>query len=437
MAGIKTLAGDTMIYGLSTILARMLNYLMVPYLTRVMTEGEYGVVTDLYSLIPFALVLLTMGLESGYFRFAGKATSDDEKNRIFTTLFGTTSIAAVIFYILVSLTSEPIASAMGYTDHPWFVRLTALIIALDVVTAMPFARLREQRRRMRYVAIRLLSVVVNLALCLFFYSLLPKLAESGALEWMWDADFGAGYVLVANVVASTVSLAMLAPMLWSLRSLGGRRIDTKLLKRVMLYSLPLLISGIAGTGNEFIDRQMIKWIMPDDVAMSSLGVYGATTKLAVIMVLFTQMYRLAAEPFFLARFGKRGEFARQSMLAMWLYIAVAVLIFAGVMIFKPVVLLILGESFREGEHLLPVLLAANALAGVVFNLSFWYKQAERTWIAIAITGTGLVVTLALNFVFVPRMGYEGAAWARLGCEMAMVAVSAGLLYMNRKKIREL
>ncbi len=418
MAGIRTLAGDTVIYGLSTILTRMLNYLMVPYLTRVMTDVEYGVVTDIYSLIPFALVLLTMGLESGWFRFAGKAADEEEKNRIFATLWKATMLAAMLFWVAVSAFRGSIASALGYGDDPVVVSLTVAIIALDVVTAMPFARLREQRRRMRYVGIRLASVVVNLALCLVFYSVQRRT--------------GASWVLVANLVASAVSLVLLLPGVWRIRR-DEWRIDAAALKRVMTYSLPLLISGIAGTAGEFIDRQMIKWLMPPDVAMGALGVYGATTKLAVIMILFTQMYRLAAEPFFLAKFGK-GEFARQSSLAMKLYIAVAVLIFAVVMIAKPLVVLILGEEFRGGSHLLPILLAANALAGVVLNLSFWYKQAERTWMAIAVTGTGMAVAVALNVLFVPRMGYEGAAWARLACEGAMVAVS--LILVSRIKRSE-
>ncbi|MDR1670931.1 MAG: oligosaccharide flippase family protein [Alistipes sp.] len=414
MSGIRTLAGDTIIYGLSTILTRMLNYLMVPYLTRVMTAGEYGVVTDLYSLIPFALVLLTMGLESGYFRFAGKAADGDEKNLIFVTLWSTTIVAAMFFVGMASLFHAPIAMGLGYGDTPWIIQATALVIALDVATAMPFARLREQRRRIMYVVVRFVSVVVNLALCVVFYTLQKRT--------------GAEWVLLANVVASAVALLLLIPTVRGVKW----RADRAILRRVMVYSLPLLVSGIAGTAGEFIDRQMVKWLMPPEVAMSALGVYGAATKLAVIMILFTQMYRLAAEPFFLSRFG-RGEFARQSGLAMKLYIAVAAVIFVVVMAAKPLVVLIVGEEFREGSHLLPILLGANALAGVVLNLSFWYKQAERTWMAIAVTGTGLAVALGLNMVLVPRMGYEGAAWARLACEAAMVVVSWILVLRIKKR----
>jgi len=223
------------------------------------------------------------------------------------------------------------------------------------------------------------------------------------------------------------SAAMLAP---TLRGLWPR-IDPATFRRMMIYSLPLLISGVAGTASELIDRQMVKWLMPPSEAMSALGVYGATTKLAVIMVLFTTMYQLAAEPFFLARF-KKEDFVRQNAEATKLYLVAAVAIFLGIVLFRDVAILILGERFRGGGHLLPMLLVANGLAGLVLSLSFWYKQMGRTWAAIAVTGTGMVVTLALCTALIPRIGYEGAAWARLACEAAMVAVS---LWLNQRYCR--
>jgi O-antigen/teichoic acid export membrane protein len=399
---------------------------MVPYLTYIMSEAEYGVVTDLFSLIPFALVLLTMGLESGFFRFTGAASSEGERRDIFASTWGVTMLVAALFFAVVLLFSGHIAQWMRYGDNPSYVWLTALIVMLDVVTAMPFARLRQQRLRMRYVGISLAAVVVNLVMCFFFYTVLPQLASSVGGLWakLWVPSFGAGYVLVANVFASAAALLMLIPSTEGIRP----RIEPALLRRIMLYSLPLLISGIAGTANEFIDRQMIKWLMPEDISMGALGVYGATTKLAVIMVLFTQMYRFAAEPLFLASF-KGDDFAVQSARSMKYYVIVTVVIFLGVMFFSDIIVMILGRRFRGGTDILPLLLVANALAGVVLNLSFWYKQKGRTWTAIWITGTGLLVTLALNIALIPRLGYVGAAWGRLACEVAMVGVS---LWFNQK-----
>lgn len=428
MSSIRTLAGDTMIYGLSTILTRMLNYLMFPYLTHIMGTETYGEVTDLYSIIPFALVLLTMGLESGFFRFAGRAGNETEKRTVFATAWGTTSLAAIMFFGITLIFSGSIASAMGYAGRESFIRLTAGIVLLDVITAMPFARLREQRRSLKYVGIRLASVVVNITATVFFFSALPRLAETGAF-WaqLWEPSFGAGYVLVANVFASTAALLLLLPSTDRIRP----RISPKLFRQMMLFSLPLLISGIAGTGNEFIDRQLIKWLLPEETAMSQLGIYGATTRLAVIMVLFTQMYRLAAEPFFLARF-RKDDFVRKTAEAMKYYVMVAVLIFVGIILFGDVVILIAGPKFRGAGHLLPILLVANALAGVVLNLSFWYKQEGSTKYAIWITATGFIVIVAGCTALIPRMGIDGAAWSRLACEVSMVAVS---LWLNQKYCR--
>lgn len=425
MSSIRTLAGDTMIYGLSAILPRMLSYVMFPYLTYIMGTEAYGEVTDMYSIIPFALVALTMGLESGFFRFAGRAESEADKRKLFATAWGATLVAATAFFGIVLMFNEPIAGAMKYGERSSFIWITALVILLDVAGAMPFAKLREQRKSIKYVTIRLISTVVNIVFCIFCFSALPRLAE-GSTFWsqIWNPGFGVGYVLVANVVASAAAFLLLLPTTERIVP----RITPKIFNQVMLFSLPLLISGLAGTSNEFIDRQLIKWLLPEDAWRDQLGIYGATTKLAVIMVLFTQMYRLAAEPFFLARF-KKEDFVRKSAETMKYYIIVTVLIFAGMMLFKDVVVLIMGPKFREAVHLLPILLIANALAGVVLNLSFWYKQEGLTKYAILITGTGLAVIIASNLLLIPYMGIDGAAWSRLACEVAMVAVS---LWLNQK-----
>lgn len=422
---IRKLAGQTAVYGISSIVARLLNYLLTPYLTRIMTEAEYGVVTDLYALIPFALVVLTMGLESGYFRFAGKAADEVEKRAVFRSTWGAVCAAAMVFMSLVLLFNGDLARVMDYGTNPEFIWITGAIITLDVIAAIPFARLREQGRAGRFVIIRVASVLINLALCLFFYSALPRLAADGGMFGMvYNPGFGAGYVFVANLVASAAVLFMLLP------AMGGMtpRLNRKVLKPILLYSLPLLISGIAGTANEFIDRQMIKYLMPEELAMSALGVYGAVVKIGVVLLLFTQMYRLAAEPFFLANF-KKDDFVRTNAEAMKFFIIVSIAIFLSITLFTDLFALIIGRDFRQGMYILPVVLAANILSGLVLNLSFWYKQYGRTRFAIIVTGTGLVFTVVFNFLLVPQLGYFGAALARLVCEAAMVFVS---WHLNRK-----
>jgi O-antigen/teichoic acid export membrane protein len=401
---INKLASQTAIYGISSIAARLLNYLLTPYLTRLLTRAEYGVVTDMYALIPFALVVLTMGLESGYFRFAGQEGAD--KRRIFRAVWGATAAAGAVFFALVMLFRGGIAEVMDYARTPHYVTLVGAIIALDVATALPFARLRQEGRAAMFVAVRVASVATNVALTVVFYSVMH--------------GTGPVWVFVANLVASALTLVILLPS--SLKGQGGNQPHTRVLRPIILYSLPLLIGGIAGTANEFIDRQMIKYLMPPDEAMSALGVYGAVVKIGVVLLLFTQMYRMAAEPFFLSGF-KKDDFVRTNAEAMKWFVIASIAIFLGITLFTDLFALLIGPAFREGIYILPVVLVGNILSGVVLNLSFWYKQYGRTRFAILVTGTGLVFTIIFNILLVPQLGYLGAALARLICEAAMVTLS--------------
>lgn len=416
---LRKLAQQTAIYGISTILVRFLSYLLTPYYTRVFGQETYGIVTDVYALIPLALTLLTMGLESGYFRFAAKAEEGEgdplrAKQRLFSTTWGVTTWAAVLFVAVVASWRMPIAEAMGeaYAAQPLYLTLISLIILFDVATAIPFARLREEQRSMTFVGIKLLSVVLNVVLAFGF-----------GFAGLFATEFGVGWVLVANLAASLATWVVLVATLQRV----SLRIDRKLLGRILIYSLPLLIGGIAGTANEFIDRQLIKYLIPEG-AMADLGLYGALTKLGVVMMLFYQMYRLAAEPYFLSSF-KQEEFKVQNAAALKYYVMASMLIFLGIALFRDLFALILGREFREGVYLLPVVLGGNILAGVWLNLSFWYKRAERTSMALLITGTGLLVTVLANCLLLPRYGYAAAAWVRLFSEAAMVGVS---IYLNRR-----
>lgn len=411
---IRKLAGQTAVYGLSSIVARMLNYMLTPYLTRVLSTGEYGVITDLYALIPFAMVVLTMGLESGYFRFAGKAADGREKDRVFSTAWAAVAGMALLFLGLAFLFLGDIARVTGYGDHPSWIMMTAGIVALDAFMAVPYARLREQGRAKAYVVVRCASVVLTIIFCVLFYSGFPAMG-------LYEAGFGPGYYLAANLIVSFLTVFMLLPTMRGVRFSPDRRV----LGAMLLYSLPLLLGGIAGTANEFIDRQMIKYLMPADISIQALGVYGAVVKIGVILLLFTQMYRLAAEPFFLADF-KKDDFVRTNAEAMKYFIIVSVGIFLGITLFTDLFELLIGPDFREGIYILPVVLLGNILSGVVLNLSFWYKQMGRTGFALLVTGTGLVFMVVFNILLVPALGIYGAALARSVCEVAMVAVSYAL-----------
>ena len=281
---LEKLAKQTAVYGISTIVVRFLSYLLTPYYTRVFGQETYGVVTDIYALIPLALTLLTMGMESSYFRFSAKAEEAGgdvkaAKRRLFATTWGVTSLAAAVFFLATAFFRDGIARMMGeaYVAHPEYVVWVGLIILFDVWACIPFSRLREQGRAMTFVGLKAMNVVLNVALAFGF----------GAAG-LFATDFGVGWVFVANLIASVVTwLAILGTA-----DRTVPKINWALLAAIFAYSLPLLVGGLAGTANEFIDRQLIKYLVPEG-AMAQLGIYGAITKIAVVMMLFYQMYRLA------------------------------------------------------------------------------------------------------------------------------------------------
>lgn len=416
---LEKLAKQTAVYGISTIVVRFLSYLLTPYYTRIFGQEAYGVVTYVYAVIPLALTLLTMGMESSYFRFSAKAEQAGgdvagAKRRLFATTWGVTSLAAALFFLLVVLFRRGLAALMGevYAAHPSYVLLVGLIILFDVWGCIPFSRLREQGRALTFVGLKAMNVSLNVVLAFAF----------GAAR-LFSTEFGVGWVFVANLIASAATWCVIL----ATTDRTVPYIDRRLLGRIFVYSLPLLVGGLAGTANEFIDRQMIAYLVPDG-ALAQLGVYGAITKIAVVMMLFYQMYRLAAEPFFLSNFRKE-DFVQMNAAALKYYVMASMLIFLGIALFRDLFALIVGRDFREGIFILPVVLGANVLTGVWLNLSFWYKREERTSLAVVVTGTGLAAMLAAGCWSIPRWGYYGAAWARLASETAMVAVS---WWLNRR-----
>ena len=397
---LEKLAKQTAIYGISTIVVRFLSYLLTPIYTYTFTQAEYGIVTDIYALIPFALVLLSMGMESSYFRFAAKAEAEGGsaeqihrgKRKVFATTWGATIVAAALFFAVVMLLCDQVARVMGpaYVAHPEYVVLVAVIILIDVATMIPFSRLREQGHALKFVALKALNVFVNVGLAITFMAV-----------GLFESEFGVGWVFVANLAASLITLIAILPTTERTRP----EIDKQLLRKIFAYSLPLLIGGVAGTAGEFLDRQMIKYILPEDISMAQLGVYGAITKIAVVMTLFTQMYRLAAEPFFLSGFNKE-DFVRTNAEAMKYFIIVSIFIYLFITLFTDEFALIIGSDFRVGMHILPTVLIANILSGMVLNLSFWYKKVGATRWAIVVTGSGLVFTILMNILLV-------AEWVKL------------------------
>lgn len=419
---LKLLISQTATYGLTTIVVRFLNYFLTPYLTNlaIFTQSVYGVMGYYYSIIPFGLSLLSMGLETGYFRFVGKCQTDEEKDRIFNTLLSTIGVLSILFFVIVSLFADNIYTILGgeKAGNSALIPIVAAIITIEAVLSMPFAKLRYEGKTSKFMYIKVTNVVLNLGLCIFFYSALPILSSKGILTWLWSEDFGSGYVFVSNLIASIASFIMISRELRNFKF----TIDKKLLRTIFIFSLPLFISGLSGTTNEFIDRQLLYFVLPDSIATAQIGIYTAVMKIAAFIYLFIQMYRYAAEPYFLAEV-KSADFKERNAQALKYFTIASLAIFLFITLFLDYFQYFVGKEFREGMKIVPILLMSNVLVGVYLNLSYWYKVSEKTYFAIIISLFGLVVTIILNIALIPIWGYVGAAWARLGCEAAMVILS--------------
>lgn len=406
MASIKTLASQTAVYGISAILSKFLNFLLTPYFTYVMAPEVFANVTLWYGLIPFVNVLLVMGLSTSYFRWCAKAPDGNARREIFSTFWFAVSMAALSFFALCCIFRVPLTEALGYGASRYIV-MVALLILIDNVAAIPLAALRERGRALRYTVVNVSGVLVNILCCVAFYSLIP------------DARGDAQWVIVANIIASGVQLLMLTV---STRRLVTLKIRWSILKGALVYSLPLMVAGVMGMGSDFIDRQMLRWLLPEDQAMTQVGVYGAVAKLASIMIIFRQIYTLGAEPFFLQNF-KKEDFLRMNAAALKYFTLAGILLLLGCSYFLDLLIQLLGRSYREGIDVVPVLLLANLMMGVLVNLSFWYKVAEKTRYAIYVTAIGLVSVVVGCWLLIPNYGYYGAAYAHLISAGVMVVVS--------------
>jgi O-antigen/teichoic acid export membrane protein len=412
---LKSLAGQTMVYGMGTIVPRLLNYLLVPYYTRVFEQGVYGQITELFAYVAFLLVLLTYGMETAFFRFAQKHDFYKVFNNIFSLIIVTTGI----FILIISVSFGALAGLIQYSGNSEYVLFIGLIVALDAATAVPFALLRKQNMARKFAIIKLVNVVANVSLNLLFLTVFPKYSLQLAIDIFGPGSTLLVWVFIINLVSSSLSLLMLLPSMnkykWEL--------DLTFLKPVIIYALPVLIVGIAGMVNEVIDKILLKYLLPDSsTAMMQLGVYGANYKLGVLMTLFIQMFRYAAEPFFFAQADKADSkilFAR----VMNYFVIFGLMIFLMVTLYLDVFKLLIGKNYREGLSIVPIVLIANLFYGIFFNLSIWYKLTDRTGDAAYVSIGGAVITIILNIILIPFIGYLGAAWAHLACYFFMMVVS--------------
>jgi Membrane protein involved in the export of O-antigen and teichoic acid len=407
---LKKLAGETAIYGLSTILARILNFFFVPLYTRLLSTAHYGTVTEFMSYIAILQVVLSLGLETGCFRFAN---THKNPSKVFSSALATVGTLSVLLLGICGFFGGEIAQGLGYEGYGNVVCYVGLILAIDNITAILFARLRFAHKALRFAVFKTLKISAELLGNLGLFFLLPAYFQAHPESWLLHflspvPDFG--YVIMAILLSCLLSLLLFLP---ELLARGAFSIDKALWKQMMRYALPLMLAGLPGILNDLSDRILFRFFSPEGtVWRAELGVFQAGVKLAVLMNLFIQMFRFAAEPFFFAQARQKEGPALYAQVMGYLS-AFCALIFLGVMLYMDVIGLLIGPNFREGLAVVPIMLLAYLLLGLNFQVSMWYKLADKTTAAIYVTCIGLGVTLLVNIFFMPRFGYMAAAWAHL------------------------
>lgn len=418
---VKKLAGQTIWYGVSSIAAKSINYALTPYLTAVFSPADYGRMSAAYAIVPLMNVLFTYGMETAYFRFIQRKDRADAVNNTtaVSMLISTIVLSAILWYNQTILTE-----ATTLQSFPVLIQLSIVIIGLDTLTAIPLARLRNEGRPMYYAFVRLSSIIVNVAVTIFLISYCKAYLEENPnsfLRLIWRPDVNpVTYVLIANVVQSAFALLLLSkwifPKKWSF--------DFPLWKEMMVYALPMLIAGLGGMVNETFDRLMLGWWLPDTngYADQQRGIYSACYKLAILISLFVQAFRMGAEPFFFKQ--AEGE-APQRIYArvMKFFVITLCLMFLVVILFLPIWKHFIHREYWVGLKVVPILLLANMCLGIYYNLSVWYKVTNQTIAGVWITLAGAIITVAVNWLFIPRFGYMACAWATLLCYASMMIIS--------------
>mgnify|MGYP004454159995 CR=1 FL=1 len=422
MAGVKSLAKDTAIYGMSSIIGRFLNWCLVPMYTHLFAKSEFGVVTYIYSITALLLIILTCGMETGYFRFAN---DDKLKNpaKVYTTSLVFIASLSLVFVAGVAMLATPISDCLECSGHKDYIILMAAAVAIDAVTAIPFAYLRYKKRPLRFAALKLINIFLNIFLNIFFLVICPWIMKTspGLIDGIYSPDYGIGYIFLTNFITSAITLLTLLPELRAEKY----TFDGKLLRTMLNYSYPLLILGIAGIMNQSIDKILYPLITSHpETAMEDVGVYGANYKIAIVMVMFIQAFRFAYEPFIFAQNKETGQNKLQAYRdAMKYFVIFGLFIFLGVMFFIDIIKYFVAPEYFVGLKVVPIIMIAELFFGIFFNLSLWYKLTDRTIWGTWFSLLGLAVTIILNVLLVPHFGYMGCAWAAFGCYTTMMVTS--------------
>lgn len=420
MNSIKQLAGQTVVYGASSIVGRLLNYLLVPLHVYIFTNpSEYGIVGEMYAWVSLLIVLLVYGMETAFFRYN---ESRDEKNLVFGSAFISLFITTALFLVAVFLFIDPISQILQYPNNQEYIIWFSFIIALDVLSTIPFARLRAQNRAGRFVFVKLAGIFTNIILNLFFLLLAPWLYSQESLSvlvsWFYSPTMGIGYIFIANLFSSAITLLLLISVI-KIRDL---KFNFALWKEMFVYAFPLLIFGLAGIVNETMDRILIKHLSTPAESMANVGIYSACYKISILITIFIQAFRYAAEPFFFSK-AKEKDAKETYATVMSYFVVTCSIIFLSIMMYIDIVQYFVSEPYRVGLGIVPILLLANVFLGIFYNLSVWYKVTGQTKFGAYISILGVVITLAMNFILIPLVGYVGAAWTTLVCYFVMSVAS--------------
>lgn len=425
MNPLKKLASQTAVYGLSQIVGRFVNYLLVPLHTALFDTAEFGINTLMYSYVTFFNVLLTYGMETAFFRFSQK---QDNPAQVYSTALTSLISSSLFFGLMFGVFSPQIASFINIPEHPEYVVYFTAIMALDAISAVPFAYLRQQNKALKFAIVKNINIFTNILLNLYFLMLCPYVQkEYGTLLPMYDGNINIGYIFIANLIASIITI----PLLWKeILAIRNASFNKTLWREMLVYGLPLMVVGFAGMINETLDRIIISYVYTDvQEGLRATGIYGANYKLSILMSLFIQAFRYAAEPFFFNH-AKDNDKRHIYATVMNYFTLVCLVLFLTVTLYIDVFKHFINNRYWEGLHVVPILLLANMFLGMYFNLSIWYKLSDNTNKGASISAIGAGITLAANFILVPIMGYTGSAWATLICyvSMAVICYAMGAKY---------
>ncbi|MFV0289578.1 MAG: lipopolysaccharide biosynthesis protein [Mangrovibacterium sp.] len=420
MSQFKKLASETAIYGVSSIVGRFLNWWLVPYYSFLFLPSEFGIVTYLFSLMAFLLIVLTYGMETGYFRFASQA---HDKNLVYSTSLISLIVTSLSFLLAAFVFAPEIANIVGIASKPEYIRWIALIMAFDAITSIPFAKLRIEGRPVKFATFKLINIFLNIFLNIFFLTICPAILKSNPqsfINHIYSSQIGVGYIFISNLLASAVLLCLLLPDM-NIKF----RFNWPLLRNMLSYSFPILIVGVAGMITQNIDKILIPQLIPaNQDPMAKLGIYGANFKLAVIMNMFIQAFRYAFEPFFFAQ-AKNDDNKRGYALILKYFSIFGLVIFLAIALFLDLfkAINLIAPAYYEGLKIVPLILLGNLFLGIYYTLSLWYKLTDKTRFGAYFAIIGAIITLAINIIFIPTQGYIASAYALTISYAVMMIIS--------------